>query len=159
MVKIVRPASSLSINVNYGTLRSLITVTVISILAVCLNPFGPITLLYPFKTVGIGALQDYIQEWQSPNFHSISVQPFAWLLLLDMSVAALHTHGHAVHQPLHTRRPPADLVEVELVEGEPGDRREGFVAGLAEGVAGTLVIVSVTTLEVTLPYALAMTHL
>lgn len=38
--------------------------------------------VYAFKTVGISALQDYIQEWQSPNFHLLHVQPFAWLLLL-----------------------------------------------------------------------------
>jgi hypothetical protein len=54
------------------------------LLAVCLNPFGPVMLAYPFKTVGIGALQDYIQEWQSPDFHSLNVQPFAWLLLLTL---------------------------------------------------------------------------
>jgi hypothetical protein len=52
------------------------------VLAVCLNPSGPLMLLYPFKTVSIGALQDYIQEWQSPDFHSRNVQPFIWMLLL-----------------------------------------------------------------------------
>ncbi|MCC7129370.1 MAG: hypothetical protein IT297_03130 [Anaerolineae bacterium] len=52
------------------------------ILAVCLNPAGPVMLLYPFKTVSIGALQQYIQEWQPPDFHSAQVQPFIWLLLL-----------------------------------------------------------------------------
>lgn len=52
------------------------------IVAVCINPSGAVMLYYPFKTVFIGALQDYIQEWQSPDFHSISVQPFIWLLLL-----------------------------------------------------------------------------
>jgi len=50
--------------------------------AVCLNPSGPAMLLYPFKTVSIGALQQYIQEWQPPDFHSAQVQPFIWLLLL-----------------------------------------------------------------------------
>jgi hypothetical protein len=39
-------------------------------------------LLYPFRTVSIGVLRDYIQEWQSPNFHRLEVQPFIWLLLL-----------------------------------------------------------------------------
>jgi hypothetical protein len=39
-------------------------------------------LTYPFKTVSIGALQEYIQEWQSPDFHSRQAQPFIWLLLL-----------------------------------------------------------------------------
>lgn len=51
------------------------------LLAVCINPYGPVILAYPFKTVGIGALQDYIQEWQPPDFHSLNVQPFAWLML------------------------------------------------------------------------------
>jgi hypothetical protein len=52
------------------------------LVAVCVNPYGPKMLLYPFKTVSIGVLRDYIQEWQSPAFHSISVQPFAWLMFL-----------------------------------------------------------------------------
>lgn len=50
--------------------------------AACLTPVGPRLLLYPFQTVGIGALQAYIQEWQSPDFHDLAVQPFAWMLLL-----------------------------------------------------------------------------
>ena len=52
------------------------------LIAVCVNPHGPIMLMYPFKTISIGVLRDYIQEWQTPEFHSISVQPFAWLMLL-----------------------------------------------------------------------------
>jgi hypothetical protein len=52
------------------------------ILAACANPHGPGMLLYPLKTVSIGILRDYIQEWQTPEFHSISMQPFAWLMIL-----------------------------------------------------------------------------
>ena len=52
------------------------------LIAVCVNPYGPTMLMYPFKTVSIGVLRDYIQEWQTPEFHSIAVQPFAWLMLL-----------------------------------------------------------------------------
>jgi hypothetical protein len=55
---------------------------ILMIIGVCINPYGPVMLLYPFRTVQIGALRDYIQEWQSPDFHSLSVQPFAWLFLL-----------------------------------------------------------------------------
>lgn len=55
------------------------------LVAVCLSPAGPRMLLYPFQTVSIGALQDYIQEWQSPNFHLLSAQPFLWLLLLTLA--------------------------------------------------------------------------
>ena len=51
-------------------------------IAVCVNPYGANMLLYPLKTIQIGVLRDYIQEWQTPQFHSLSVQPFAWLLLL-----------------------------------------------------------------------------
>jgi hypothetical protein len=53
--------------------------------AVGLNPFGYEMLAYPFKTVGIGALQAYIQEWQSPNFHTREAQPFLWLLFLGLA--------------------------------------------------------------------------
>jgi hypothetical protein len=38
-------------------------------------------LLYPFRTVGIGALRDFIAEWRSPDFHQTQVWPFAWMLL------------------------------------------------------------------------------
>jgi hypothetical protein len=50
--------------------------------AVCINPNGPSMLAYPFKTLSIGVLQDYIVEWQSPNFHNLEVQPFLWMLCL-----------------------------------------------------------------------------
>ncbi len=56
------------------------------LVAVCLNPAGPLMLAYPIKTVGIGALKNYIQEWQSPDFHSLQAQPFAWLLFLTLGV-------------------------------------------------------------------------
>ena len=65
-------------------LKRMLIVGLLMVGAVCLNPSGPAMLAYPFKTVSIGALQDYIQEWQSPNFHSLSVQPFAWLLLATL---------------------------------------------------------------------------
>ncbi len=55
------------------------------ILAVCINPSGPVLLAYPFKTVSIGALQQYIQEWQPPDMQSTAVQPFIWLLLLTFA--------------------------------------------------------------------------
>ncbi len=54
-------------------------------LAVGLNPFGFEMLAYPFKTVGIGALRSYIQEWQSPDFHTREAQPFLWLLFATLA--------------------------------------------------------------------------
>ncbi|MEW6568837.1 MAG: hypothetical protein AB1449_11865 [Chloroflexota bacterium] len=61
----------------------------VTVAAVGLNPHGPVMLLYPFKTVSIGVLRDYIQEWQSPNFHNLEVQPFLWLLFLTALALAL----------------------------------------------------------------------
>jgi hypothetical protein len=63
-------------------LSSLLIVGLLCAGAVAINPSGPVMLLYPFKTVSIGALQDFIAEWQSPNFHELRVQPFIWLILL-----------------------------------------------------------------------------
>ncbi len=49
------------------------------------NPLGLKIYLYPFQTVTIKSLQNFIEEWQSPNFHWISTQPFIWLLILLIS--------------------------------------------------------------------------
>jgi hypothetical protein len=65
-----------------------LTVGLLCALAVSINPHGPQMLLYPFKTVSIQVLQDYIQEWQSPNFHQAQVLPF--LLLLLLLIAAIY---------------------------------------------------------------------
>jgi hypothetical protein len=43
-------------------------------------------LAYPFETLSIGALGASIQEWQSPDFHTLQAQPFAWLLLILVGV-------------------------------------------------------------------------
>jgi hypothetical protein len=70
-----------------GAVVALALAAIVSAAAVSLNPHGPVMLLYPFRTVSIGVLQDYIQEWQSPNFHHLEAQPFLWMLFL--TVAAL----------------------------------------------------------------------
>ena len=72
-----------------GNRRDILQLSLIGLamlVAVCLNPSGPVMLLYPFKTIGIGSLQSFIQEWQSPNFHELNVQPFAWLLFTLLGV-------------------------------------------------------------------------
>jgi len=50
-----------------------------------LNPFGVTMYLYPLRTISIGALKDFIQEWQSPNFHQPGMQLFIWLLLATLA--------------------------------------------------------------------------
>ncbi|TET83602.1 MAG: hypothetical protein E3J37_05120 [Anaerolineales bacterium] len=70
-------------------IQSLIIVGLVCAAAVAINPHGPQMLLYPFKTVSVSTLQAYIQEWQSPDFHRLEVQPFLWMLILCMVVLAL----------------------------------------------------------------------
>lgn len=55
--------------------------------AAAINPYGLQMLLYPFKTVSIGVLQNYIQEWQSPNFHTREAQVFIVMWLLTFGAA------------------------------------------------------------------------
>ncbi|MBC8332643.1 MAG: hypothetical protein H8E28_11730 [Anaerolineae bacterium] len=69
-----------------SNVQSLFVIGMLMVLAVCINPSGPVMLLYAFKTVNIGVLQDFIQEWQSPNFHEWAVQPFMWLVLILLGV-------------------------------------------------------------------------
>jgi hypothetical protein len=67
--------------VEWPRLTKMLLVTVASVPAVVLNPNGVRMLAYPFQTVGIGVLQDFIQEWASPNFHEPQTWPFAFLLI------------------------------------------------------------------------------
>jgi hypothetical protein len=88
-IKIGIRESRIEIRADPAAFRSLIITLLLSVLAVCINPYGPVMLVYPFKTVGIAALQDYIQEWQSPNFHELNVQPFVMLLLLTLAALGI----------------------------------------------------------------------
>ena len=58
-------------------------------LAVAINPNGIAMWTIPIKTVGVGVLRDFISEWQSPDFHQLSQQPFLWLLLVTLGTAGL----------------------------------------------------------------------
>jgi hypothetical protein len=65
----------------YPRILKLILICVVSALAVLINPNGINTWLIPFQTVGVGALQKFIEEWASPDFHMLAQQPFIWMML------------------------------------------------------------------------------
>ena len=65
--------------------------SLICVFAVLVNPNGLNMWRIPFQTVGVGALQQAIPEWASPDFHDIVQQPF--LLFLAGLVAALGLAG------------------------------------------------------------------
>jgi hypothetical protein len=52
------------------------------------NPRGWAVLAYPFQTVSINFLQNYIQEWLTPDFHNLQAQLFLILFLLTWAVIA-----------------------------------------------------------------------
>src|SRR5690606_37153414 len=67
--------------ISWGRLRKLVMVAVVSAVVLVINPYGLQIYSVPFQTVSIGALQDFIQEWNSPNFHERLTWPFVGLLL------------------------------------------------------------------------------
>lgn len=71
------------------TIRQLVIVGLICAMAVSINPHGSQMILYPFKTISVGVLREYIEEWQSPDFHRLEVQPFLWMLILCIVVLGI----------------------------------------------------------------------
>ncbi len=64
--------------------QRLAMVTAVSFLAAVLNPSGVELWIYPFLTLGSSAMQVYIQEWHSPDFHQLIFWPFAALLVVGI---------------------------------------------------------------------------
>jgi hypothetical protein len=64
-------------------------VSLIALVVLVINPNAYQMYSYPFKTVGIGALRDYIQEWAAPDFHQFHLHPFIWMVLLILAAVGL----------------------------------------------------------------------
>jgi len=60
---------------------SLGSVLLLCLAAGAINPHGPAILAYPFKTVSIPVLQDFIQEWKPPDLRAAQLLPFLVMLL------------------------------------------------------------------------------
>ncbi len=56
----------------------------LSALAVLVNPNGFQIWLVPFQTINVGALQNIVEEWASPNFHDGAQQVFLAMLFLSV---------------------------------------------------------------------------
>lgn len=66
--------------VSWQRLRKVGIITLISVVVLSINPYGPQMILYPFKTAGIQILNLFIQEWRSPDFKMPQTWPFVILL-------------------------------------------------------------------------------
>jgi len=69
---------------EWSGIRWLALMTVLSFAAAVINPNGPELWIYPFFTLGSGAMQQYILEWQSPDFHLNLFWPFAATLVIGL---------------------------------------------------------------------------
>lgn len=67
----------------------LILVMGLCLLVVPLNPNGVTMWAYPFQTVAINVLKQYIVEWRPPDFHQLHFHPFIWLLLATVTSLGL----------------------------------------------------------------------
>ena len=66
------------------TLKDIISLCVtlcLCILFSLANPNGMNIIIYPFQTLTSPSMQQFIQEWFSPDFHQLMWQPLAWLIL------------------------------------------------------------------------------
>ncbi len=72
---------------NVARLRALAITFLFDLLLVPLNPNGARMYSYPLETLRSKAMQDFIAEWASPNFHHAAYLPF--LLLLLATIASL----------------------------------------------------------------------
>ncbi len=69
--------------------RALFIILILATLAVLVNPNGARMFVYPFETLTSAAMQRYIQEWFSPDFHQTEWLPFALLLVSLLATSLL----------------------------------------------------------------------
>jgi hypothetical protein len=81
-------------------LRTSILILLLDLILVPINPNGLRLFTYPIETLRSTAMQNYIAEWASPNFHHAEYLPF--LLLILSTFAALAWSRMAVR--------PRDLI-------------------------------------------------
>jgi len=76
-------------------LKTLVLAFLLCLAVVALNPNGLRIYAYPFETLRSAAMQRFIQEWFSPNFHDAMYLPL--LLMLLALVAGLALSPRRIH--------------------------------------------------------------
>ena len=72
-----------------GRFRALASAIVISVALVPLNPYGAAMYAYPLETLRSRAMQSYIGEWLSPDFHQHRYLPTLAMILATFALPAL----------------------------------------------------------------------
>jgi len=100
-----------------------------SLLASCITPYGPGLLAYDVKVAGNSQIAQYIDEWNSPSFHSLTVVLVYCVPLLVLVACA------------RTRRIPVlegSLAAALFVEALRTQRLVVYLMVVAAGLAATL---------------------
>jgi len=71
---------------NVFLLAGVLALCVLTVLA---NPNSFRLYPYPFETLNSPSMQQFIQEWASPDFHQFEWQPLAWIFLLIIGTGLL----------------------------------------------------------------------
>jgi hypothetical protein len=74
---------------EWKRIKPLLLTLAICVAVVPLNPNGFRMFSYPFETLSAPAMQGFIQEWFSPDFHQFRFLPLAALILVTFSAMAL----------------------------------------------------------------------
>jgi len=82
-------ARSEEVKLHWKGIRRLGVVTLLTAAAPILNPNGIRLLTYPFGTLQSAAMQQYIMEWFSPDFHLAQFLPFALFVLILLATLSL----------------------------------------------------------------------
>lgn len=75
--------------VGWRGIGLVVGVALVSVLALVVNPNTTRMWTYCLETARMDVLQDFVQEWQSPDFHPLHTQPFIWLLLTTLAAVGL----------------------------------------------------------------------
>lgn len=81
-------------------LKWLATATAVCAALVAVNPNGVRLYTYPLQTLTSRAMQTYIAEWFSPNFHELRFLPFGLLLLAIMAALPFSSRRTRPHDLL-----------------------------------------------------------
>jgi hypothetical protein len=81
-------------------LRTLALVLVACLAVVPLNPNGIHMYWYPLETIRSSAIQNYVDEWLSPNFHQAKELPFLCMLLFTLFALGLSSRRLRVREIL-----------------------------------------------------------
>ena len=85
-----------------GKLKLLLGVVAASLLVMPINPAGLRIFTYPFQTLFDSAMQKYIQEWLSPDFHELIWLPLALMILALIGTGMTGKHRTSITKVILT---------------------------------------------------------